>query len=270
MFPIIDKKEIEALYINTRPTILTRHRLISIIILFILFYINMGLSSVFLGILGPINPLLNYNIGYLISVILMNLSLVPLFFFIIPKLGLPNGRESLDNYLASIKLSWFKKSFKFILWALIGFICIFISHYLLAGISNDYFFIPEEFILINPYLMTLILYFGSFFWQELLYRGIVLTMLLRDRKNSHAILLNVLIVLIFNFIAQYIFTLPYFYNEQVIYVILSQVSSFIIQLISAFLFVKTKSIIPGLAVHLLMMFIYVPGGIGFIPGVPYF
>jgi len=229
--------------------------MISIIILLTLGMTNFFLSNFIYSLFGYTNSLID-----LISFILFSFSFVPFFFFIVPKiLGLPNGKQSLDQYLVSIKLSWLKKSLKVLLWATIGILAIFIPNIIIASIARNYSYIPGDLIVINETFVYFIRMGANYFWQELLFRCLILTMLLRIRKKSYAILINASISLLINLLMQLTLNPYYIYSGQLEFLILSSLSIFIIQSILAFLFIKSKSIIPGFIVQLLLLFIYIPG-----------
>ena len=266
MFPIIDKEEIEYTYLDTIPTTFSRHTWLSISLIIILFYINLFISSLIFQLVYNLStPMELYSNSYyyimiLCGITLVNLSFTPLFFFIIPrKLGLPNGKQSTNNFLETINLKWLKNSVKILLWVIVGMLGIFVSHRIIAIIASDYFYIPEDLIILNDFFIYLINYATWYFWQELLLRGIILTLLLRTRKNGKAIFLNAIIGMLVVFFLSDFYYPPEFYNAPILFFILSMLSGFIFQFISAFLYVKSKSIIPGILIQLLMIFIYIPG-----------
>ncbi|MFX1570856.1 MAG: hypothetical protein ACFFCV_21160, partial [Promethearchaeota archaeon] len=247
MFPNILKDKIEYIYLESIPTRFSRHTWLSIGLLIILYYINLLLSGFFLQFLFNISvPMRDYYFGYyaimiLCGDVLFNLSFVPLFLIIIPRgLGLPNGKQSIKNYIKSIKMGWLKNSIKILLWVVVGILAIFVSHTILAMISSYYTYIPEGFIAVNDLFLYFIDYLGLYFWREFLLRGIILTMLLRTCKNKKAIILNAIIgISVGLFPGGFYF--PYeFYNAVVLYFVFCFTSVFIIQLILAFLFVKTN------------------------------
>ncbi len=265
MFPIIHKKEIEYLYMDTIPTRFSRHPWWSIGLLFLLFYANFILSGFILQITFYLSGNMRvYSSGFygliiICGEILFNLSFIPLFFYIIPrKLGLPNGKQSIKNYLEKINLVWLRKLIKFILWATVGLLVIIVTHLILALIASDYTYIPEGLILFNDFFLYILNFISIYFWYELILRGIILTMLLRTRKEWKAITLNAILGLLLKIFPFYL-SIPYeFYDNVLIFYTLSLFSEFIIQFILGFLFVKSKSLIPGILLQLLFVVIYIP------------
>jgi len=252
----------------TIQTRFSRHPLISSVIVFILFFLNSFLSNIFLSFIFTISELMFpdyfyiYNIVNLYGMILFNFSFFPLFFIIFPRiLGLPNGREPINQYLISIKANWLKTLNKAILWALLGAFAIFLSRILIAIIASNYSFISESLIEIDDFFIYLIMLSGYYLWQEILFRGVILTMLLRTRRKSIAIILNACISLTFYLIPPFFFV-P-FYSVDFHSTLLFSLSVFLMQAVLAYLCVKTKSILPGIIVQLLLVFIYFPGNIIF-------
>ena len=177
------------------------------------------------------------------GVILFNLSFIPLFFIMFPRiLGLPNGKQPINLYLTSIKANWLKPLNKILLVASICMLAIFITY----PISEDLIQIDDAFI-------SLLLTSSLFFWQELLFRGIILTMLLRTKKKLTAIILNACVFLLFYLVPRFIFV-P-FYPSDLLSIILFSLPIFLIHIILAFLCVKTNNILPGIIVQIFLGYI---------------
>ncbi len=265
MFPIIKERRLKFMK-DAVPTILTYHTWISMVLIFILFYINLILSNFFLSFIFTISTPMRfdysyyYNIIILSGVILFNFSFIPLFFIMFPRiLGLPNGKQPIDQYLTSIKANWLISLKKALLWASVGIIAIFITNTIIESI---YYPISEGFIYYDSSFIFIFLNSSIFFWQELFFRGIILTMLLRSRKKSIAIILNASLVLIYILITQLILNpfVPYEpFENYLYYLILPSLSIFLMQTILAFLCVKTNNILPGIIVQIILCSIYFPG-----------
>ncbi|MFX0022817.1 MAG: type II CAAX prenyl endopeptidase Rce1 family protein [Candidatus Hermodarchaeota archaeon] len=250
MFPNMREKR-QVFPKKSKPTFFTDHIWVSTLILLFCFFVNLLISTVistfFIG-LSAYDPYAYgyYNILGIIGVALFNLSFFPLFFYLIPRfLGLPYGKQRLDKYLTNIHASWLIKSKKILIWSFLGTLSIFLVNLL---INIPYYIISPGIVYINQEILFLIYNFSIIFWQELLFRGIFMTMLLKKRKNSTAIILNSVTVLLFFTIAQIGMYpgVPLFMNPLGIITVAFR------QILSAFLFVKTKSLIPGILSQLSM------------------
>ncbi len=253
MFPIVREKKREVLK-GGITTFFTNHIWISFVVLLIFFYINIAitgfLSNFFINI-SYLDPILDdyMDVFGLFGVVILNLSFLPLFLYIIPKyLGLPFGKKPINDYLNDIKAGWLPKFFKIFLWSLVGLILLLITEI----IVNIPFSITPGMIYINLSIFMLIFNGCFVLWLELLFRGIILTTLLRSRRKVSAIIINASIVTFFYYITSFFAYL----NP---YVFLTYVLLFFQNIIIAFLCVKTKSILPGILIRLGLMFTVVFG-----------
>lgn len=89
-------------------------------------------------------------------------------------------------------------------------------------------------------------YFAAL-WEEVYYRGFILTLLLRRMKPNHAIIINALI-----FSLSHVNLIILFYNTGSINILTNIFGVFILGLSTAFCFVYTKSIIPCIIFHFLV------------------
>jgi membrane protease YdiL (CAAX protease family) len=170
-------------------------------------------------------------------------------FFVRRSLGLPNGKESLKEYVKTIGLKPDRKIVRNIFLGLGCSIIYFISTSIIGNIFGNFIF-DLDVIFGNPgisgygwYLFILMLIPGI--WEEVSFRGVISTLNLR--KYSRTTVLIVVSIL---------FGLFHFFN-------LLSGSSFIqtgIQVIYAatlgflfgYLFIKTKSLIPSIILHYLI------------------
>ena len=252
MFPIIRKRR-NGIEKEGVTTYFTDHIWVGIVVILVLFYITLlvsaGISNLFLS-LSTFYPYMfeYFNLLSLIGVALFNLSFFPLSFYLIPRiLGLPYGKQRLTEYLINIKAGWLIKIRKILIWSFVGTISILIINFLMS--IPDIIFPGTLFI--QGEILFLILNFCSIFWQELFFRGIILTMQLRKRKNSIAIILNAFAIIIILILPQFIMYPGIF----LFYDPLSIIMIFFQHIIFAFLFVKTKSIIPGIITRLTLSII---------------
>ncbi|MFX0004915.1 MAG: type II CAAX prenyl endopeptidase Rce1 family protein, partial [Candidatus Hermodarchaeota archaeon] len=252
MFPIIKER-------NTRLMGLANHTWVSIALIFTLFYINLFLSNFFLSFFLSIYIEFYESLINLLGVILFNLSFIPLFFIMFPRiLGLPNGKQPIDQYLFSVKARWLKPFIKVLAWAGLGLISILLMTIIT---TNMYYQIFELRIYVQYELWGLILNSSLFLWQELLFRGLILTLLLRKVNKSTAIIINASLVLPFLIITNLALFLfyPYILEDYLNSLLLNSILTFINQVVLAFLFVKTQNILPGIVLKVVMAYIYFPG-----------
>ncbi|MFW9972176.1 MAG: type II CAAX prenyl endopeptidase Rce1 family protein [Candidatus Odinarchaeota archaeon] len=261
MFPFIkEKKKLEPVK-NAKPTFFSRHKWISLIVISVLYFINLTLSILILIILvySYFIPYYGYDIINLIGVMLFNLSLIPLFFIIIPKvLGLPYGRQRIKQYLNGVKANWLKQILKILLWVILGFVIITI-----IGVGANLIFSASPIFLISieSLLFLLTLNFSIYFWNELFFRGLILTMFLRTIKKFYAILLNAFVVTVFNYIIVMFSPLGFMYFD--LFILFPMIFYFTIIFIThtflAYLCVKTNTILPGIIIQAIMSVIAIPG-----------
>jgi membrane protease YdiL (CAAX protease family) len=178
-------------------------------------------------------------------------------------LGLPNGKQLLNQYLVSVKVNWLKPLLKILGWVSLG---ILLFYGISTTTTNLIYQIHEFLIYFDFELLSFIMNSSILFWQELLFRGIILTMLLKKRKNLAAILINAGLYVVFLLITQISLMLfdPYIPIEIIINsLIMPLILVFFNQMVLAFLFIKTQNILPGIILQILTMYIYFPGTLPF-------
>lgn len=234
------------------PTWFTKHIWISIFLLIILFYIFTIISSFMMPFYDLFYPEYQYSMSHEISKIaylmVFNLTFM-FFFFLVPRIiGLPRGKQSFPSYLNNIGIGWLYKTFKIVMVGILFLVVFMILYFIIFGIflypqNIDYLFY------FNSSLFFLIFNISMYFWFEILIRGIIFTMLLTKYSEKKSLVLNAIIHVI-------IYQLPnlfsYFYIERnPFYYLLNLIYTFIIGLIFAFIFLKSKNILPGMTVLIL-------------------
>jgi len=234
------------------PTWFTKHIWISIFLLIILFYIFTIISSFMMPFYDLFYPEYQYSMSHEISKIaylmVFNLTFM-FFFFLVPRiLGLPRGKQSFPSYLNNIGIGWLYKTFKIVMVGILFLVVFMILYFIIFGIflypqNIDYLFY------FNSSLFFLIFNISMYFWFEILIRGIIFTMLLTKYSEKKSLVLNAIIHVI-------IYQLPnlfsYFYIERnPFYYLLNLIYTFILGLIFAFIFLKSKNILPGMTVLIL-------------------
>ena len=182
--------------LNERPSWLSEHPWVSLVVLVVLMVSTMIASRKFLQIISQagyeINPINETAFGTIVGIIL--------FFGIVPfVLGLPYGRTSLSEYLSAIRLQRPQSYYKF---AVITVPCIIIlfSSWLLASFIYNQFFLGGDLDFFFTLLMdtsralppnnwSIITATGSIF-EEVLLRGVFLTMLLERHTERKSIVLS--------------------------------------------------------------------------------
>jgi membrane protease YdiL (CAAX protease family) len=212
-------------------------------------------------------------IYYLIMLFYQNFVFFILLIIIVPIiLGLPSGKQSIGKYLNTIGLGWAKVVLKNLKWVACAAILIF-SMILIAYVFDlplfgegepDFILIPENIIPFYNFSMILCV----ILWVEVVFRGIILTMLLDKYNTLKAIIINAIIFLIYHLIIGPFFT-SFFYDvsyNEFISVYLSYPILIIYVLfcgiIIAYLFAKTRNL---LSVLMLNFILYV---FGFFPIIP--
>ena len=252
MFPIVREKRFKAVKHETLK-VQPRYTWIRIGLLIIVYFFNLFIANnilnFFLGLSIPVfNDFVTLG-GY----ILYNLSFIPLFFILIPRVfGLPYGKQPIDEYLSNIKLGWLKKLLKIVFWVMIG-VLITIALIFIVNIPN----LPYigSFISIDASFLYLILNSSIIFRQELLYRGIILTVFLTKRRKFVAIILNALLVSGLYMVPQFISYLPYTLYINPVQFLIGYFAMIFIEGLIAYLFVKTNSILPGVLMQIILLYI---------------
>ncbi|MHA2217253.1 MAG: CPBP family glutamic-type intramembrane protease, partial [Candidatus Hodarchaeales archaeon] len=271
MFPKI--KEDEEIYEDQKrvlriikPTLFSKHPIRSILVVLILYYLSTLFSRFLESILIPSwdSPWIeqywiNLAVYNILMLVLYNLSSLALFVVLIPQVfGIPYGKQPITQYLESIKSGWLKPLVKYFLWGLIVvigvLIFLFTTGFLLTGIVS----FP---VWMNIQNFAFILYSSEIIWQEVVFQGILLTILLENKGKKTSIFLNSLIYLVFSLLELNIainFPLTLYLPVLIFLLIISTfLSAFF-----AFLRIKTGSILPGILGHITLYLISFPISLG--------
>jgi membrane protease YdiL (CAAX protease family) len=242
------KKRFERLESNY--TWFTRHGWVSIFLLVILYFIFLILTNYipFFYYLTFYPPRVNSNSFYipvLMFPILLNIIFASLWIVIVSKvLGLPKGKQSINNYLNSIGLGLSKKLFLVILTNILILFFIYI-------VFTVFLYQNLNFMIFNLSMLSIIIIFTHIFWQEVAFRGVISTILLNKYTISTATIINSFIYLIISIVPFFIIPfgvyIPFF--ELFIYAIYS----FGFGLLFAYLYAKSKSLIPGIIANILLL-----------------
>ncbi|MFX1313592.1 MAG: CPBP family intramembrane glutamic endopeptidase, partial [Promethearchaeota archaeon] len=222
-------------------TIFTENSGISITISSILFLVITIWSDwlLLLYILTYLN--ISYDIISISTLFFYNLPFIGLIFLVIPKiLGIPNGRIPLKKYLKNIKL---------------GSLTLYAFIFLFVLISISISFLPFYF---NNIILWWAIIVSKIFWNELFFRGIILTLLQKYNKQYLVILLNALISLLFSIILVWLFFLLEFYELFKLVIIVYPIYIFGISIFLTYLSIKANNILPCILIRVILNTIFLP------------
>ena len=171
--------------------------------------------------------------------------------FVRRSLGLPNGKESLKEYIKTIGLKPDRKIIRNVLLGIGCSIIYFISTYITGNIFGNYIF-DLDVIFGNPgtsisiygwFIFILMLIPGI--WEEISFRGVISTLNLRKYSRTTVLIVVSILFGLFHFFnllagANLVST-----GIQVIYAAL-------LGFLFGYLFIKTKSLIPSIILHYLI------------------
>ncbi len=187
-----------------------------------------------------------YQLTLLFFLLITNLIFGLFLIGVVPKiLGFQLNKHSISQFLEKIGLGWLRSISKEILLGIIAVI-------LISFVNIVYFLIllpeyPYYLSSINHIVFETIFFLGIYFWSEITFRGIFLSVLMKKYRSIVVIFLNSFIYLFYFYIKLLIFiNLQMFLSFELIIV------SFLIffyALINSYLFFKTNSLIPGIVLN---------------------
>jgi hypothetical protein len=183
-------------------------------------------------------------------------------------LGFKINKRGYANYLDYIGLSWLKSILKYLAVGLISTILIvfiYLIYFIIVPYSYEYAGFTS---LLDDSIYFGIQNFILIFWQEIVFHGILLSILLGRFKNKinaihlNSLFLSLYYVLRINLIFGPVFRLrlpPFFtifYEQDINLFYLILIASFIYSsyFIAGYLFYKTRSLISGLIFNLIIMY----------------
>ncbi|MBA7609653.1 hypothetical protein ES703_16844 [subsurface metagenome] len=246
--------------VKKKSTIFSRNTKLSIITLIIIEYVSLfilGLFTSFFSIyIAEPHYIHQKDFSYLFRIIVFFgipcIFLLFIWFYFVPKcLGVLNGRQSLSQYLDRFGLSWLKlilnkENLKTIIFVILS-ISVF---YIVISITKSQD--SSNLFDINIDVLLWVNYFIYIFFQELLYRGIILTILMKKNSPKKAIIQQAVIFLISTGVIPYLlnFTnLPFQFveiNQLLRFLIFNFTYIFLYGLILGIAFYERRSILPGL------------------------
>jgi membrane protease YdiL (CAAX protease family)/predicted permease len=177
-----------------------------------------------------------------------------LWMFIVRRtLGLPNGKESLKDYIKTIGLKPDRKIRRNIFLGISCSIIYFISTYATGNIFGNYIF-NLDVIFGYPRIIDNVIFFGWFLfiimlipgiWEEVSFRGIISTLNLRRYSQMTVVI-----------VVSIIFGLFHFFNliagNDLVSTGIQVIYAAMFGFLFGYLFVKTKSLIPSIILHYLI------------------
>jgi len=228
-----------------KPTMFTNYPWISIMISFLLFLLTVIWSR---HLIFPFLYRPYFEITNILKFFLYNLFFIVLICFIIPNiLGIPSGRMPLKEYLTTIKAA----SIKYLLWGIVGVFALYIFNFIIVSFYYSTNYMPYGFYYV---IFEWIVIASQIIWNELFFRGILLSTLQKNRRNNLAIFLNVIISSLFSLFALFLFQLfdefdVYFnFHGFLLYLILLVGMNIIL----GYLSIRINSILPGILLLLIL------------------
>ena len=171
---------------------------------------------------------------------------------IVPRsLDLPEGKQSLKEYVKTIGLKFDNKIVRNILLGIGCSIIFFISTFITANLFGDYIF-DLEVIFGTP--GSSIALFGWFFfiialipgiWEEIAFRGVITKLNLRRYSQRTTLIIVSVLFGLFHFV-------NLLFGNDLIVTIIQVIYAFLLGFLFGYIFIKTKSLIPSIIVHYLI------------------
>ena len=222
----------KGLGMETRESFLSQRILLAFIILEVLNWSSLLISTDICDFLA-LDLVTGFPIRFGIRAILF-LGIVP---FI---LKIPNGQKSFTEYLEDIRITNYKPARRSLI-VTIGSIFFLLGGLALAGILYGNFSLDFSLIASNESPLILIA-INAGLWEEIMWRGIVLTLFLKRYSVRTSIAINTVLFALshlINFLSRPDFLLMI---GQMIFVLIA--TPFL-----AYVFIKTESLLPGILIH---------------------
>ncbi len=226
---------------------LIKYPLIGSIVLMGLFGLFLFGSTILSSILFGSSSFFTYII---MSFIILFIALMFLFLYITPfGLHLPNGKESFKEWEETIGLSVFKPLKRNILLGLLAFAITSFCGWVFTILFGVYIFNPDTVFSLpesgNLGIFIFIYALRPGIWEEVAFRGIILTLLLKKYSEKKSII-----------VSSIFFGLMHLFNllsgTNIIIVIIQVIYATFFGIVFGYMFVKTKSLLPSIITHYLI------------------
>ena len=221
----------------------------------IILALYLGFSILLLLINSLLSLFIKPLIGFLFVDFVVTFSVMALLWMFIVRrsLGLPNGKESLKDYIKTIGLKPDKKIGINIFLGIDCSIIYFVSTLITGHIFGNYIF-DLDIIFGYPRIIDNVIFFGWFLfvimlipgiWEEVSFRGIISTLNLRRYSQMTVVI-----------IVSIIFGLFHFFNllagQDLVSTGIQVIYAAMFGFLFGYLFIKTKSLIPSIILHYLV------------------
>jgi membrane protease YdiL (CAAX protease family) len=202
---------------------------------FILIFLNffVSVTTIFLTNVLMADVIQDFIISFTIQAVF--------WIFIVPFiLHLPNGKEPYRDYFRSIKLTPISPLGKKLLYGIFGSILTLAGLFLAALLYGGWVLDFNQ--ILPPTTWVLLYSLKPGIWEEVAWRGVILTLLLKKYNERKAIVINAVLFAFAHLTNLLVGQPPIVMLGQLIFV-------FTGTLFLGLLFVKTKSLIPGMITH---------------------
>ena len=221
----------------------------------IILALYLGFSILLLLINSLLSLFIKPLIGFLFVDFVVTFSVMALLWMFIVRrsLGLPNGKESLKDYIKTIGLKPDKKIGINVFLGIDCSIIYFVSTLITGHIFGNYIF-DLDIIFGYPRIIDNVIFFGWFLfvimlipgiWEEVSFRGIISTLNLRRYSQMTVVI-----------IVSIIFGLFHFFNllagQDLVSTGIQVIYAAMFGFLFGYLFIKTKSLIPSIILHYLV------------------
>ena len=211
---------------------LTKNPDLTVLFLILLNFL-VSVITIFLTNIIVIDTIQHFVISFTIQALFW-LLVVPLI------LHLPNGKEPYRDYFRSIKLTPISPLGKLLLYGIVGSILTLAGLFLAALLYGGWVLDINQ--ILPPTTWVLLHSLRPGIWEEIAWRGVILTLLLKKHSERRAILINAVLFALAHLTNLLVGQPPIVMLGQLIFV-------FIGTLFLGILFVKTKSLLPCIITH---------------------
>ncbi|MCE7744820.1 MAG: CPBP family intramembrane metalloprotease [Candidatus Heimdallarchaeota archaeon] len=257
MNPSNNSKRKTGRVVDPDATFLANHPRLGIILLLFLYTVFLIVPTLLYTLF--VNPVFYAGHLYLVHIIDF-FSIAILFVLIVPLvLGLPNKRDIID-YAKDIRLAKIKPVLRSIglgiITAIITLTLMLFANFLASLFHGQVAFVPA--LLIHPSTINIYTSLKPGIWEEVAFRGVILVLMLKIRSKQFSIINNGLLFGAFhslNIFVGYLYAILFgieYNRENFIPVLFQIVYTAFLGIFLAYMFIKTKMLIPCIIAHYLI------------------
>lgn len=232
------------------------NKVMSTFIILFIYFMFLLIGPYFLVGLGIYHPI----VEIIITLVLLSV----LFLFVVPYgFGFPQQNKSFKDYLVNIKLSKVKPIGRNIIMGIMTSFTLLVGVMLVLIVSNYYVFNLNT--ILPPFSWSLLYMFIPGIFEEVAFRGIILSMMLKKYSKIKAVIFNSILFGVFHFCNLIGFALVGALSQEVLIAISFQVLyASVLSLSFGYMYVKTESLFPSILCHYLLdalmpLFSFAPG-----------